>query len=269
LFRFCASLGTLFQETALPGRFAAAREQGFDGVELTLPYDYPATELAAASAACGTEVVLFTAPLGNFMTGGEGIAAVPGEQAAFRESVSLALEYAQALDARFVQFVAGRCLGGATDLQRRDRYLNTYVENIQYALEAFAPAETRVLVEAINTRDFPDFLLSTPEQVREVTSQFAEGELAEIFDTVHLAAMDVDPVREWREHAGCYAHVQLADAPNRSPPGSGTLDFPTLFHEMALSGYRGWLGAEYWDLPDAGSPDSLAWILAARTAWQP
>ena len=145
MFRFCASLGTLFQETGLPGRFAAARAQGFDAVELTLPYDYPATVLANARVASGTEVVLFTAPLGNFMSGGEGIAAVPGEQAAFRDSVALALEYAQALDARFVQFVAGRCARANHDARRRDAYLKTYVDNLHYALEAFAPGATRIL----------------------------------------------------------------------------------------------------------------------------
>ena len=263
MFRFCASLGALFQETALPGRFAAAREQGFDGVELTLPYDYPAAELAAARADSGTEVVLFTAPLGNFMSGGEGIAAVPGEQAAFRDSVSLALEYARALDARFVQFVAGRCAGGEKDPRRRDHYLDTYVENLRYALAAFASTPTRILIEAINTRDFTDFLLSTPTQVREITKQFAEGEVAEIFDSLHLAVMGLDPVQEWREHRDHYAHVQLADAPDRSPPGSGTLDFPALFREISRSGYQDWLSAEY----SPGPEPTLAWIADARAAW--
>jgi hydroxypyruvate isomerase len=266
VFRFCASLGTLFQETELPGRFAAAREQGFEAVELALPYDYPATELAAASAASGTEVVLFTAPLGNFMSGGEGLAAVPGEQAAFRDSVSVALEYAGALDARFVQFVAGRCSGGSGDAQKRSRYLATYVENLHHALEAFVGTGTRILVEAINTRDFPDFLLATPTQVREVTRQFPQGSLAEIFDSVHLALMGLDPVAEWREHGKRYAHVQLADAPDRSPPGSGTLDFPALLREIAESGYQGYLGAEYWETPE--TPDVHGWIGDAQSAWE-
>ncbi|MCZ6832051.1 MAG: TIM barrel protein [Gammaproteobacteria bacterium] len=287
MFRFCASLGALFQEIELPRRFAAAREQGFEGVELTLPYAYPAQELATANTASGTEVVLFTAPLGNFMSGGEGIAAVAGKQAAFRDSVALALDYAQALDARFVQFVAGRCAGAEADPRRREHYLNTYVENLHYAVEAFAPINTRILVEAINSRDFPDYLLSTPAQVREVTRKFAAGLVAEVFDSLHLAVMGVDPVLEWRNHAGRYAHVQLADAPDRSPPGSGTLDFPALFREIAASGYQDWLSAEYRLAPkvadSSGAPGrvdaartstassiagTLGWIAEARTAWE-
>ena len=286
--RFCAGLSHLFREWEFLQRFAAARECGFDGVELTLPYAYDAAEVAAAKSGVGVDVVLFTAPLGNFLSGGEGIAAVAREQSAFRDSVSVALDYAQALDARYVQFVAGRCIGGAEDPQRRQCYLNTYVENLHYALEAFAATDTRILIEAINSRDFPDYLLSTPAQVREVTRHFAEAAVTQVFDSLHLAVMGIDPVLEWRHHAACYAHVQLADAPNRSMPGSGTLDFPALYRELKSSAYSGWVGAEYHPAaglqstpngghsPNPGDPPataaasgtaaSLNWMNAARAA---
>jgi hydroxypyruvate isomerase len=269
VFRFCASLGTLYQDVELPRRFAAARAQGFPAVELTLPYDYPAAQLAAASADSGTEIVLFTAPLGSFMSGGEGIAAVPGEQLAFRDSVSLALEYAEALQARYVQFVAGRCLVGGEGEPAQERlqlYRDTYIENLQYAVDKFAQSGTRVLVEAINSVDFPGYLLSTPNAVREVTTHFPAGEVGEIFDTVHLAQMGLDPVQEWRANAARYTHVQLADVPGRLPPGSGILDFPALFREIAASAYEGFLGAEYWLAPDY--ENHLDWMSKARHAWE-
>ena len=105
--------------------------------------------------------------------------------------------------------------------------------------------------------------------MRALSSQFKKGEVSAIFDTVHLAAMAVDPVTEWREHAGCYAHVQLADAPARSMPGTGTLDFAALFGEIARSRYRGYLGAEYWAATTAegAAAESLAWVAQARAAW--
>jgi hydroxypyruvate isomerase len=116
--RFAAGIWHLFNEWRFYDRFSAARENGFSAVEITLPYNLPAEELARARERADIEVALFTAPLGDFMEGGEGIAAVPGREREFRASIEQALEYADALRATQIQFVAGRCLGQDGDPAR-------------------------------------------------------------------------------------------------------------------------------------------------------
>jgi hydroxypyruvate isomerase len=184
-------------------------------------------------------VVLFTAPLGDFMTGGEGLAAVPGRQQQFRQSVATALEYAEALNSDYVQFVAGRC--ESADPRVREQYLATYVDNLDYATEAFAGLSTELLIEPINSVKFNNFLIDTPAMARQLSSG-----LSLIFDTVHLALMGIDPVQEWLQHSSAYAHIQLADSPDRTLPGTGTVDFPQLCECVNKSDYGGWIGAEYW-----------------------
>ncbi len=48
--RFNANLSWLFQEKPFSGRFAAAADAGFTGVEILFPYDQPASEIRAALA---------------------------------------------------------------------------------------------------------------------------------------------------------------------------------------------------------------------------
>ena len=39
--------------------------------------------------------------------------------------------------------------------------------------------------------------------------------------------------------------MQLADAPGRHEPGTGTIDYPSLFDLIDRVGYAGWIGCEY------------------------
>jgi hydroxypyruvate isomerase len=258
MYRFCAGLGHLFTHVVLPERFSLAMDSGFDGVELTLPYEYSAGALAAARERAGASVAGFTAPVGDFMSGGEGLACVPGKQAGFRDSVTVALEYADALQAQWVHFLAGRC----TEADRRADYLEVLVDNLDYALDAFAGVATGVVFEPINRRDFPGFLVSSPAQARAVMAR-VEGPLGCIFDTLHLGVEGIDPAQEITEHAACFAHVQLADTPDRQIPGSGTLDWGRLYQALAKSTYAGWIGAEYH--PGNDNSADLDWLVAARS----
>jgi hydroxypyruvate isomerase len=261
-YAFSAGLGHLFREWDLPDRFALALEHGFDGVELTLPYETSAQALAQARERSGAEVVLFTAPVGDFMAGGEGLAAVPGQQAAFRDAMQIALEYAQALQAKYVQVVVGRCKPVAGEADRQAMYLDTLASNLAYAIELFGPTQTRVVIEGINSLDFPDFLLSTPDQLHAFVGRVGAARLGAVCDTAHLARMGIAPEREILANGGRYCHLQVADSPGRSAPGSAAVDFQAIFQAIRSSGYAGWIGAEYHPAADTGA--SLGWLGQAR-----
>jgi hydroxypyruvate isomerase len=253
--RFAAAISYLFPEYDLLDRFSLARECGFAAVELALPYDYSPEALQSAQAAAGLEVILFTAPLGDFLEAGEGLSAVPGRQVEFADSIRQAKDYAEALDCPLVQVVAGRC----SDPARRQSYQDTLVANLIDAAESLAASGIRVVLEAINDRDFPHYLLSRPQDVWDIIERCAAVNIGAVLDTAHLSAMDVDVVGELLQRGADYAHVQLADGPLRCAPGEGELDFPAIYKALGESGYAGWLGAEY-----RGSVDSLGWMEQAR-----
>lgn len=239
--KFAAAIGYLFPQWDLIDRFKAAADCGFDGVELALPYEVQAEKLEAARLESGMEVLLFTAPLGDFLEGGEGNACVPGMGSSFQDSLAISQEYAEALDSQYVQFVAGRCF----DKDARTAYLATYSENLCCAAQAFEAGKTKVIVEAINSRDFPGYLLPTPQQTRALIKATGRTDIGAVLDTVHAAAMDVDICEEVQLYGADYAHLQLADEPGRCAPGSGELDFDAILAAISISQYSGWLGMEY------------------------
>src|SRR5271170_5526025 len=105
--RLAANLSMMFNEVPFLERFAAARKAGFEGVEFLFPYEYSAAELRSRTVGEGLTQVLFNMPPGDWANGERGLAALPGRQAAFHESVKKALDYAAALDCRQIHCMAG------------------------------------------------------------------------------------------------------------------------------------------------------------------
>ena len=85
--RFAANLSMMFSEHPFLDRFDAAAKAGFTGVEFLFPYEYPATELKQRLSGNGLTQALFNMPPGDWAKGERGLAALPGRQTQFRDSV--------------------------------------------------------------------------------------------------------------------------------------------------------------------------------------
>jgi hydroxypyruvate isomerase len=95
-----------------------------------------------------------------------------------------------------------------------------------------------------------------------VSSAGGVDNVAFLCDLYHLATNgdDLDTVvAAYTERIG---HVQIADAPGRGEPGSGTLDLDGLLARLQAAGYDGWVGLEY--KPTRATVDSLGWLPRER-----
>ena len=108
MLRLSANLSTLFTELPLLERPAAAASAGFSAIEFQFPYEIPACELAAACRAARVQVVLINVPAGDRAAGELGLAVLPGRQADFRQAVTQAADYAEAIGCRQLNSLAGR-----------------------------------------------------------------------------------------------------------------------------------------------------------------
>ncbi len=255
---FSANLSLLFRESPPIDRFAAARAAGFSAVEIQFPYAIEPDLIRRELDRHDLALVLINVPAGDLMDGGDGLACVPGRETAFRQAVSEALAYAEALDVRRINVLAGRQPAGAELLA----CLETLAVNLQYAADAFEDIGAITTFEAINTHDMPRFLVSTVSQMQEMREAVAHPSLKMQFDCYHMARMGEDLAASLRENLPDIGHIQFADVPGRGQPGTGGLDFAALFRLIDEAGYRGYCGAEYH--PTAATADSLGWFAPYR-----
>jgi len=239
--RFAANLGFLFPEHEFLDRFAAAGRAGFRGVEFAQPYAWPAAELRARLDDNGLECVLVNLPMGDRAKGDFGIAGRPGREAEFREAVARGIEYAHALGVPRVNCISGTSLPG----EDRAPLLATLVSNLRFAAREFKAAGLELVVEPINTRDVPGFLVSRTPEAAALVAEAGEPNLFVQCDLYHTAMMGDDPAAILASHRDVIRHIQFADVPGRHEPGTGTLDFAALFAAIDRLGYAGWVSAEY------------------------
>ena len=95
-------------------------------------------------------MVLFNSPPGNFAAGERGLAALPGREKEFRDTFGEALDYAETLECKRIHVMSG-----VTKRLDQTEAHRTFLANLEYALEKVENSGLSILIEPINTRDFP------------------------------------------------------------------------------------------------------------------
>lgn len=255
MLRYCANLSLLFTERPLIERFAAARAAGFEAVEIQFPYELGIADIRRELERHALELVLINIPAGDLMQGGDGLAGVPGREQAFRDAVTQCLPYAEQLGVRCVNVLAGRQPDDADLLH----CLHTLTANVRHAADALQNIGVTTTLEAINRYDMPDFLITNLAQMQEILDAAEHPNLRMQFDCYHLARMGEELIEGLVENWPLIGHIQFADTPGRGAPGTGNIDYASVFALIEELPYAGWCGAEY-KPGAAGTEASLGWF---------
>jgi 2-dehydrotetronate isomerase len=252
--KFAANLTMMFTEVPFLDRFAAAADAGFEAVEFLLPYDFHPEEVANRSRAAGVEIVLFNLPAGDWAAGERGIACIPGREAEFHASVDKALQYAVALGTQQLHSMAGIVPRGVDPALCR----RTLIANLAYAADRMAQHDRTLLLEAINTRDMPGFIVSTQKDSRSICEATNAPNIKMQMDLYHMQVMEGDLATKLKQYAPYCGHIQIAGCPERNEPDTGEIRYEYLFRLLDEIGYTGWLGCEY--RPAGKTIDGLGWL---------
>lgn len=250
--RFCANLTLLFADVPMVERFALAKAAGFAAVEILFPYDEAVPELVDQMSFNGLQMVLINCPPPNYTGGPRGFAAVPGAQARFQQDFRRVLRYAKALNVQHVHIMSGVAAGQAA----RD----TLIANLRWAAD-FAPKQSLTL-EPLNPDDMPGYYLNDFHLAHDIIAAVDRPNLGLQFDTYHAQRIHGDVQGVWDAVKDQVVHVQVGQAPDRSEPIGGPVDFPAFYDRIAADGYDGWISAEYH--PKAMTLDGLGWLAKAQ-----
>ncbi|MFN4100900.1 MAG: hydroxypyruvate isomerase family protein [Pararhodobacter sp.] len=253
-----ANISMLFGDLPLVERLAAARDAGFDAVEIQFPEASETEALRVASLGTGMPVVLINVPRG---TGDEvGLAALPGRQSDFRAAVALCAQQAAALSVRKVNILAGRPPVEADPALCRQ----VLTDNLRHAADVMAGINVRVMVEPVNPVDVPGFFLASLQAALDVLDEATHPNLFLQFDFYHMAITEPDLGAAIARAAPRIGHVQFADTLGRHEPGSGDINFPAALRALRQTGYDDALSAEY--RPAGDTRAGLGWMDDFRKA---
>ncbi|HEX6136439.1 MAG TPA: 2-oxo-tetronate isomerase [Casimicrobiaceae bacterium] len=255
--RFAANLSFLFDEVPFLERFGEAAHAGFRAVEFAFAYDYRIDELVAKQREHRLDVVLLNAPPGNLEAGDRGLASLPGREHEFAASIANALQYAKALGCPRIHVMAGVLPAGA-DAAERERRIRSYVRNLRFACTEAAAQAASILIEPINPRDLPDYLLTTQAQAHAIRTEVGAANLKVQMDLYHAQIVEGDLTGKLRRYLPHIGHIQIAGVPDRHEPDVGEVNYGYVFKVLDELRYEGWIGCEY--RPAKSTTAGLAWL---------
>ncbi|MFZ6708422.1 hydroxypyruvate isomerase [Undibacterium sp. TC9W] len=252
--RLAANLSMLFTEHAFLDRFAAAAQAGFKAVEFLFPYAFEVKQIAAKLQENNLQLVLHNLPAGNWEAGERGIACHPDRVDEFRQGVDIAIAYAKALNVTQLNCLVGIRPANVSAQEAEQ----TLVANLRYAADKLKAANISLLIEAINTYDIPGFFLSGTQQALDLILATGSDNIFVQYDIYHMQRMEGELINTIKINLDKIKHIQLADNPGRFEPGTGEINYHSIFAALADMGYQGWVGCEY--KPQNGTVAGLGWI---------
>ncbi|MHA6801263.1 hydroxypyruvate isomerase family protein [Bounagaea algeriensis] len=259
--RFDVNLSVLFTELDLLDRPAAAKAAGFDAIEFWWPFPDPVPSerevdrFVHAVEDAGVSLVGLNFFAGDMPAGDRGVLSQPARAHEFRDNIDITVDIGKRLGCRAFNALYGNRVEGV-DPAEQDAVAT---ESLVSAAKAAAEIDGTVLVEPVSgTPAYP--LHTAGDAVAAIERARARDvhNVGLLLDIYHLVANGDDPSRAVRDHGRHIGHVQIADAPGRNEPGTGSIDFSRHFRELDDLGYTGHIGLEY--KPSAATTDSFNWI---------
>ncbi len=248
-----ANISYLFTELDFLDRFAVAASHGFRGVEILAPYKYSPEDIAARLIAHNLDCVLINTPYGRFGGGHTGLGAIPGREADFAAEARQALEYATTIGCPRIHAMAGVPDQDA-DLEQCQA---VFVANLRAMAEQAAEAGIMVLIEPLNTGDFPGYFLTRQDHAHAIVAAVGLANIKVQMDFYHCQIMEGFVSDKARRFIGGIGHFQISGVPGRIEPDTGELDHTYLLDLVDELDFDGWVGAEY--KPAAGTVAGLGW----------
>lgn len=258
---YTVNCSILLTELPLLERPAAAKAAGFDTVEFwwpfstSVPLDRDVDAFIAAIRDAGVQLTGLNFNAGDMPNGERGLVSWPARGKEFRDNLAVVAGIGDALGTKGFNALYGNRIDGI-DPAAQDAVA---IENLAAAAEAVAVIGGTVLVEPVSGAD--RYPIRTAAQALDVidhvrTSTGARN-LALLADFYHLAVNGDDVPTVIDEHAASFGHIQIADAPGRGAPGTGSLPLDAWIARSRELGYSGYIGLEY----KAPAESAFDWVV--------
>jgi hydroxypyruvate isomerase len=260
--RYTVNCSLLFTELPLLERPAAARRAGFSAVEFWWPFvdavppDRQVDAFVAAVTDAGVQLTGLNFFAGDMPGGDRGVVSWPKRASEFRDNVDVTVGIGERLGTEGFNALYGNRVDGATATEQDE----LAVENLALAAKAAARIGATVLVEPVSGVDrYPLKVaadaLAVIDRVQSADDVPNLGLLADLY---HQAVNGDDVERVIADHTDRIAHVQIADAPGRNEPGTGTLPLDHQLTALEANGYTGRVGLEY--KPSTTTEAAFGWL---------
>jgi hydroxypyruvate isomerase len=234
--RFSFMLWALERQAPFDRCVEMVAEAGYQGIELTGEFQKWSPEerrrVMARLRSLGMVV--------DSMSGVRAGFAVPEETEAFREQFVEHLRYAKELECPQVILLSGKRIADASK-QRA-----TAVENLKRAVDFAAKENIEIVIEPIDLIENPPIYLASVSDGFEIVRAVNMPQLKVLYDFYHEQRSFGNLIEKLEKNVDLVGLVHVADVPGRHEPGTGEIDYTTIYGKLAELKYNRWIAMEYY-----------------------
>lgn len=245
---YTVNCSILLTELPLLERAEAAKAAGFDSVEFWWPFatavpaDADVDAFIASIKNAGVQLAGLNFFAGDMPAGDRGLVSWVGRDSEFTDNVAVVAAIGEATGCKAFNALYGNRQDEHTPAEQDELAL----KNLLVATAGVAPLGGTVLIEPVSGT--PAYPLKTAADALSVVNKVKEagnGNIALLADFFHLSVNGDDVAAVIEKHAHEFGHVQIADAPGRGAPGTGTLPLGEWITRSRELGYTGGIALEY------------------------
>lgn len=242
----------VYESLEFSKRFAAASRDGFNYCEFWRWRDKNWPEVCAAVSASGVGI--------SAISGDDDFSPVTRDEAApYISFLSESIDRAKSINCPNLVIHTdalnasdGSVRNPNSHISSERKLLNTYDVLKEAAGLAEREAVTLVLEPLNTTVDHEHYFLSDPDLAFELIDAVDSQNVKLLFDIYHMQIMKGNVTERLIRNLHHVGYIHAADVPGRHEPGTGELNYGSIFRMLNEAGYDGFIGFE---LSPAGDND--------------
>ncbi len=255
-FKLSVMLWTVFRDLPFEQRLEKVAEAGYRNVELVGEYQKWSEEDYARANAKRKELGISfdaTAGLKHGLTN-------PADRDALLADLREALVSMEKLDCPSIILLSGDIVPG----MNREVQHQSCIDGLKAAAKLvegkkIAGEPVQLLLETIDPLENPKYYLTSANEAFEIVKAVNHPQVEFLYDFFHEQIAEGNLIDKLEKNIAHVALVHIADVPGRHEPGTGEINYSSIFRKLGELKYRGTVAMEF--LPTG---DPVAQLRAAR-----
>src|SRR5882724_826640 len=250
-FKLSVMLWTIYRKLPFEQRLEKVAEAGYHAVELVNEYEkWSPDDFRRASANLRSLGIVVDAMAGVWT----GIAN-PQAQDKFLADLTKFVPIAEQLECPGIIVLSGDRVEGLS----HEAHHQSCVENLKRAAEIADKRNLTLLLENIDQEENPKYYLTSVAEGFEIIRQVNHPRAKFLYDFYHEQISEGNLIEKLEKNIEQVGLLHVADVPGRHEPGTGEINYTSIYRKLAQLSYRGYVAMEF---EPAGDP--VASLRAAR-----
>lgn len=250
-FRFSVMLWTILRDRPFQERIEKVAEAGYGAVELVNEYTQWSPENFRQAKAKLRELHVVVDAMAGVWTG----IADPQARDKFLADLHTLVPVAEQLECPAIIVLSGNRVEGLS----RDAHHQSCIEGLKRAADVAGKHGLTLLLENIDQEENPKYYLTSVAEGLEITRGVNHPRVKFLYDFYHEQISEGNLIEKVEKNLDQIGLFHVADVPGRHEPGTGEINYASIYRKLAQLKYTGYVAMEF-----EPTGDPVASLRAAR-----